>query len=277
MSFVFEDRKSNYPYRYKVTPLSGESYYVYLERADEPTVAGTPLNADTFNTILKEFNLAGVLPTITEADNGKIMKVVDGIWKADALGKDVAILVDTFGDIENIDDTSAESTTTRASCVVFAEGEEYILHSVKVATSESGSVKFVLCSVGSNTITQIEVLGEVMSSNGFAELTFDGGYRVRQRNTVILAIGANATIECHSVASGLHFDDANYYDAENIEIPFTTSQDSALARMSVSINPMVGVLLNEFTKDASLVMMDLDATISEKVDKYVAEALGGDY
>lgn len=49
MSNKFEDRVSTYPNRYRVTPSSGSAYYVTLERADEPTVLGTPLNAETFN------------------------------------------------------------------------------------------------------------------------------------------------------------------------------------------------------------------------------------
>lgn len=54
MAEQFVDRKSTYPNRYKVTREDGSVEYVTLERADEPTVAGTPLNADTFNDILKE-------------------------------------------------------------------------------------------------------------------------------------------------------------------------------------------------------------------------------
>lgn len=46
---AFEDRKANRPNRYKVTPESGSAYYVTLERADEPTVLGTPINAETLN------------------------------------------------------------------------------------------------------------------------------------------------------------------------------------------------------------------------------------
>lgn len=49
MEIVFKDRQSAYPNRYKVTPQTGSSYYVYLERADEPIEVGTPLNAETFN------------------------------------------------------------------------------------------------------------------------------------------------------------------------------------------------------------------------------------
>lgn len=54
MAERFEDRQSTYPNRYKWTNPDGSNGYFTLERADEPTVAGTPLNADTFNDILNE-------------------------------------------------------------------------------------------------------------------------------------------------------------------------------------------------------------------------------
>ena len=49
MSIVFEDRESTYPNRCKVTPLDGTPFYAVIERADEPIVVGTPLNAETLN------------------------------------------------------------------------------------------------------------------------------------------------------------------------------------------------------------------------------------
>lgn len=52
----FVDRQSAYPNRYKITRADGTVEYVTLERADEPTVAGTPLNAETFNKIIEELS-----------------------------------------------------------------------------------------------------------------------------------------------------------------------------------------------------------------------------
>lgn len=54
MSIFFEDRVSSYPNRYKMTPESGASSYVILERADEPVNPGTPLNAETFRALAKD-------------------------------------------------------------------------------------------------------------------------------------------------------------------------------------------------------------------------------
>lgn len=51
---VFVDRQSTKPRRYKVIPETGEPYYVVLERADDPLVDGTPLNAEILNNMLND-------------------------------------------------------------------------------------------------------------------------------------------------------------------------------------------------------------------------------
>lgn len=56
MTSRFTDRQSNYPNRYKITREDGTFEYVTLERADDPTVVGTPLNASVFNGILNEMD-----------------------------------------------------------------------------------------------------------------------------------------------------------------------------------------------------------------------------
>lgn len=47
----FVDRKSTYPNRYTMTDENGNVSQVVLERADSPIVEGTPLNAETFNSL----------------------------------------------------------------------------------------------------------------------------------------------------------------------------------------------------------------------------------
>ncbi len=59
MAEQFVDRQSTYPNRYKITREDGTTEYVTLERADQPTVAGTPLNADTFNNMMAGFSETG--------------------------------------------------------------------------------------------------------------------------------------------------------------------------------------------------------------------------
>lgn len=47
----FVDRQSKFPNRYTITDENGNESTVYLKRADEPTIEGTPLNAETFNSL----------------------------------------------------------------------------------------------------------------------------------------------------------------------------------------------------------------------------------
>jgi hypothetical protein len=54
MATVFKDRQSTYPNRYKITLEDGTTAYVTLERADEPTVEGTPLTAAVLNQLSQE-------------------------------------------------------------------------------------------------------------------------------------------------------------------------------------------------------------------------------
>ncbi len=107
----FVDRKATKPNRYKATPEAGSPFYVVLERADEPTEEGTPLNAAMLNIMASLSSLSPAmmddgsngtggdnsvedgeyepiidpttgLPVVTEDDNGKVLKVVDGVWVA---------------------------------------------------------------------------------------------------------------------------------------------------------------------------------------------------
>lgn len=48
----FADRKPTKPNRFKITRDDGSVYYVILERADEPTEDGTPLNAEVLNAVM---------------------------------------------------------------------------------------------------------------------------------------------------------------------------------------------------------------------------------
>lgn len=75
---MFIDRKPTRPNRYKVTPENGEAYYVTLERADEPTEEGTPINAGTLNSLMPMPLRASVgqYLRVSQVDaNGKILAV----------------------------------------------------------------------------------------------------------------------------------------------------------------------------------------------------------
>lgn len=57
MAVQFVDRQSAYPNRYKITRADGTTEHITLERADSPTVEGTPLNASTFNNMVSGLKL----------------------------------------------------------------------------------------------------------------------------------------------------------------------------------------------------------------------------
>lgn len=54
----FTDRKPTKPNRFKITRDDGSTYYVILERADEPTEDGTPLNAEILNAVMEDIESA---------------------------------------------------------------------------------------------------------------------------------------------------------------------------------------------------------------------------
>ena len=51
---AFVDRKSRYPGRVRITPEEGEPFYATVTRADNPTVAGTPINAASLNELVNK-------------------------------------------------------------------------------------------------------------------------------------------------------------------------------------------------------------------------------
>ena len=52
MALEFKDRVPEKPGRVKITPEDGSAYYAFMERADEPIVEGTPLNAKSLNELV---------------------------------------------------------------------------------------------------------------------------------------------------------------------------------------------------------------------------------
>ena len=50
----FVDRVPKYPGRYRVEHADGTVEYITMTRADEPSNAGTLLNAETFNGMIAE-------------------------------------------------------------------------------------------------------------------------------------------------------------------------------------------------------------------------------
>lgn len=79
---MFVDRKPTRPNRYKVTPENGGTpYYVVLERADNPTVEGTPLNATTLNALLPKPTKAtvGQYLCVSAVDTNGVITAVEAV------------------------------------------------------------------------------------------------------------------------------------------------------------------------------------------------------
>lgn len=79
---MFIDRKPTRPNRYKITPENGGNpYYVTIERADEPTVEGTPLNAASLNTLLPKPITAkvGQYLRVSAVDGNGVITAVEAV------------------------------------------------------------------------------------------------------------------------------------------------------------------------------------------------------
>lgn len=59
MAIKWVDRVPTNPNRMKITPENGDSYFATVERADNPSVAGTPVNAANLNAMQDAAGLTG--------------------------------------------------------------------------------------------------------------------------------------------------------------------------------------------------------------------------
>lgn len=77
-----KDRVPTYPGRVKLTPVSGQENTYDMERADEPTQEGTPLNKSTFlkDTTAAKLGLEQEDPTVDDAFSG-VKDALDNVFK----------------------------------------------------------------------------------------------------------------------------------------------------------------------------------------------------
>jgi hypothetical protein len=66
MALEFKDRVPQKPGRVKITPENGTVFYATMERADEPILEGTPLNARNFNEMLAMIQAIELNATLEE-------------------------------------------------------------------------------------------------------------------------------------------------------------------------------------------------------------------
>lgn len=89
---IFKDRVPLYPGRITLTPVEGKTNTYTMERADEPTEDGTPLDKATFNSIIHS-RLTGRFYPCTVARSVYQSTPVDGVlpttggWTVDSTGK----------------------------------------------------------------------------------------------------------------------------------------------------------------------------------------------
>lgn len=157
MGIIFKDRQANRPNRYKVTPDSGNEYYVTLERADEPTELGTPLNAENLNQFYSDVNkpTAANIGALTADDNRTDIPEGDDLnadaylmvsaWRATTVGRASSLIncpVKVAFTMDVVSGTGFHTTVGANSGYIIQkitthEGEEYFR---RVSAGTSGRV-----------------------------------------------------------------------------------------------------------------------------------------
>ena len=103
---VFEDRVSAYPNTYAMTDENGNVSRVLLERADEPVIPGTPLNAETFNKMAEDiksgtapagYGLGGYGESITISDIAELDNITANGWYGISIPQDIRETADFGG------------------------------------------------------------------------------------------------------------------------------------------------------------------------------------
>lgn len=147
------DRISNHPNRWKLTPVTGQTNVYDLERADDPTVAGTPLNKATF--------LPDAVAAAVEAATG----ASDVALPADALDALASAMTDigtrtnvcklAFGSYTGAGGT----TTTKAVTLTFSFKPRFLIvarDTTKLFTNTLAWVYNVTDGVDNNNFTYVD-------------------------------------------------------------------------------------------------------------------------
>lgn len=170
-----KDRVSLYPGRVTLTPVAGQQNTYDMERADQPTQVGTPLNT---NTLLKD-STAALYGLVTNATPDDVFQAAVEIFPK--------IVFEDFFTTQGptkIKDSIPELSIARAE-VSAANNGSYAL--VAGSTSYSASVdaynsSFVRSSATSLSVGRGYITGESLSSNNIA--IFAGGFSGSFRNEV---------------------------------------------------------------------------------------------
>lgn len=119
-----QDRISNHPNRWVLTPVAGETNTYDFTRADDPTVAGTPLNKATF--------LPDAVASALEAATG-----VSGITLPSEALNALATVLSGFGDISKTAyvETGSYVGTGIISSLASQSGDNVYIRNVNTAPS----------------------------------------------------------------------------------------------------------------------------------------------
>lgn len=169
----------------------------------------------------------------------------------------------------NITDTTAqEATLYRRSCVLLPlikipDTDGVRLNSVGVKTAASGMVKFAVYTLTdrgdeTGTLTCVDILGEALSSDGFAGLE-NLNYYSEAQNLYVMAFARSAIISCWHLAglnlSGApYFDDADFYGndvGERIECGLGLWEEPFSACVRADSDSVVKTTISDFAAETN--------------------------
>lgn len=302
MSIEFKDRVSSYPNRYRLITESGGSSYVTLERADEPTFLGTPLNAENLNQLA---NKDEVSETIASLPDMYLWDKYDGepdgystavIETLEVCRVDIPSTVTSEDEINAIAYPAiyyADSFTfsgglfTLVDPVMFVPTNENIstLNGKYMQTSLSATACYFIPK-SSSVSEQIAIIGSEMYK--YIQATSVTRYRRNSRVGYVMSKSLSEYEDGIQNADGYWYVYAkrwgdcagNLSDEQLSEAIGKYFEENSLGAVTITeVNEAIDAAFTEFTEDMQPTMEALATKeyVKEYVNSYIEEALGGDY
>ena len=302
MSIEFKDRVSSYPNRYRLITESGGSSYVTLERADEPTFLGTPLNAENLNQLA---NKDEVSETIASLPDMYLWEKYDG-----EPGKYTTETIDTLS-ICQVDIPSTVTSPEEIAAIAypaiyygdsftFSGGLFTLVNPVMfVPTAENLSTlsgKYVQTSLSSiscyyipksSSVTeQINIIGSDMYK--YIQALSVMKYNRNSRIGYVMSKSLSEYEEGTQNADGYWYVYAkrwgdcagNLSDEQLSDAIGKYFEENSLGAVTITeVNEAIDTAFTEFMEDMQPTMEALATKeyVKEYVNSYIEEALGGDY
>ena len=220
------DRVSTYPGRVKITHANGTSEYVTWERADEPTVEGTPINKALFDSIAADVGLsANVTVYVSGAGSdtlgdGSSANPYKTIAKALSTlpkhlgGYHARISVGTATDNEDVVVTGiigghviftgASGASMTIKSLTVSEGSSVHMENISLGVSGSAGTAGIvvqqaqLLCFGNVFVTAAQATGVYVARNGFA--LFSTTLGVNNTTGIALHATSGATVYVNTLA-----------------------------------------------------------------------------